>query len=296
MTRTDVSFTVDGEQCAAWLYLPEGETARFPAVVMAHGLGAVRTMRLDRIAESFCKAGYACLVFDYLRTGDSSGEPRQVVSVLSQGREWSAAVEFVRALAEVDPERVALWGTSMGGGHAIMHASSDPRIAAVLLHSPFTDGLRAAVQTPPAQAIGPLSYALRDGLRRLTRPAAPLMIPIASRDGETALIAEPDALAQLERLMPSGVDIVNELAARVILELPRFRPIRHIGRIKAPVFFAAGTRDAMVPPEAVRRAASRVGRAEVHEYDAGHFDMFDEARIDQLLADQVAFLKRHVPT
>lgn len=36
---------------------------------MAHGLGAVRGMRLDAYAERFCAAGYACLV---LTTGTSA--------------------------------------------------------------------------------------------------------------------------------------------------------------------------------------------------------------------------------
>jgi dienelactone hydrolase len=65
--RLDVRFPSAGVECSAWLYLPEGGPA--PVIVMAHGLGGVRGMRLDAYAERFCAAGYACLV---LTTGTSA--------------------------------------------------------------------------------------------------------------------------------------------------------------------------------------------------------------------------------
>lgn len=56
--------TPAAKRIAAWLYRPAGNGDP-PLLVMAHGLGAVRTMRLDAYAERFSAAGYACLVFDY---------------------------------------------------------------------------------------------------------------------------------------------------------------------------------------------------------------------------------------
>ncbi len=44
-------------------------------LVMAHGLGGVRQMRLDAFAERFSSAGYRCLVFDYRHFGASAGGP-----------------------------------------------------------------------------------------------------------------------------------------------------------------------------------------------------------------------------
>ncbi|BCI92043.1 hypothetical protein NIIDMKKI_72490 [Mycobacterium kansasii] len=55
--------------------LPSHRQRPVSLLVMAHGLGAVRTMRLDAYAQRFCAAGYACLVFDYRNFGDSEGSP-----------------------------------------------------------------------------------------------------------------------------------------------------------------------------------------------------------------------------
>ena len=50
-------------------------------IVMAHGLGGTRRMRLTAFAERFVAEGYACLVFDYRYFGDSEGQPRQLLDI-----------------------------------------------------------------------------------------------------------------------------------------------------------------------------------------------------------------------
>ena len=72
--RLDLAFPSGDTHCRAWLYLPEGSGAR-PALVMAHGLGGIREMRLDAYAGRFAAAGYACLVFDYRHFGASGAGP-----------------------------------------------------------------------------------------------------------------------------------------------------------------------------------------------------------------------------
>ncbi|MGH3967603.1 MAG: hypothetical protein ACRDTV_05660, partial [Mycobacterium sp.] len=47
--RSDVWFNSGYDRISAWLYRPEGG-GDAPLLVMAHGLGAVRTMRLDTYA------------------------------------------------------------------------------------------------------------------------------------------------------------------------------------------------------------------------------------------------------
>jgi dienelactone hydrolase len=72
MTQTDVVFSSDGVDCAAWLYQPDAEGPH-PVVVMAHGFSATRDQRLDAYAERFCTAGLGVLLFDYRHFGASGG-------------------------------------------------------------------------------------------------------------------------------------------------------------------------------------------------------------------------------
>lgn len=143
--RKDVEYTAGKQLCRAWLYLPQSG-APAPIVIMGHGLGGTREMRLDAFAERFCDAGYACLVFDYRHFGASEGQPRQLLDIDLQLEDWTAAVKFARALPTVDTSRVILWGTSFGGGHALVTAARDRNISAVISQCPFTDGMRPSLQ------------------------------------------------------------------------------------------------------------------------------------------------------
>ncbi len=119
--RRELHFTSGTDRCHAWIYMPPAaDTGRPPMIVMAHGLGAVKALRLGAFAERFRAAGYACLVFDYRHFGDSDGEPRELLSISRQRQDWRAAVAFARSLPDIDRDRIVLWGTSFGGGHAIV--------------------------------------------------------------------------------------------------------------------------------------------------------------------------------
>jgi fermentation-respiration switch protein FrsA (DUF1100 family) len=124
-----VWFTSGGERCHAWLYLPAATTTPPPVIVMAHGLGAVKTLRLDAFAERFAAAGYAALVFDYRYFGESEGQPRELISVRQQRQDWRAAVSFARTLPGVDGNRIVLWGTSPRPSCNAPSPTASPRYA-----------------------------------------------------------------------------------------------------------------------------------------------------------------------
>ncbi|MDO9352050.1 MAG: alpha/beta fold hydrolase [Solirubrobacteraceae bacterium] len=137
--REDVEFLSHGTRCSAWLYRPTSGEARPPLVVMGHGLGGTRDLRLAAYAERFAAAGFAALVFDYRYSGSSDGEPRQLVDVRRQLEDWHAVLAFARTL-EIDRDRIAIWGTSFGGGHVMRIGAEDQAVAAVVAQCPFTDG------------------------------------------------------------------------------------------------------------------------------------------------------------
>jgi len=180
--REDVQFISGDDWISAWLYRPSrsGDTGPAPLLVLGHGLGAVRTMRLDAYAERFVAAGYACLVFDYRNFGDSEGRPRQVLDVGMQLADWAAAVAYARTLDGIDQDRIALWGTSFGGGHVIASAARLPGIAAAVAQCPFTDGIASVrtIQNPLVTARITVR-AVRDAIgARLGKP--PIMVTTAA--------------------------------------------------------------------------------------------------------------------
>lgn len=291
--RLDVTFDSHGTECAAWLYVPAGGGPA-PVLVMAHGLGATRGMRLDAFAERFVAAGYACLVFDYRYFGDSAGSPRQLLSIKAQLQDWKAAVAYARTRPEVDPARVVLWGSSFSGGHVIVTAAGDPQLAAVIAQCPFTDGVASALTIDPITSSKITALAVRDLVgARLGR--APVMIPTAGPPGTAALMTAPDAQSGYLQLVPGGEAFTNEVAARVGVQIPLHRPGRLASKVASPILFCVCDADSVAPAKATLRHAAKAPRGEIKRYPDGHFDIYVGDGFERVLTDQLAFLAEHVP-
>lgn len=295
MQRRDVKFPAGGEHCAAWLYLPEGRRPA-PVIVMAHGLGGTRIMRLDAFAERFAAAGYACLVFDYRHFGDSEGQPRQLLDVRKQLADWRAAVAYARQCPQVDGGRVVLWGTSFSGGHVLAIAAADDRLAAVISQCPFTDGLASGLALHPVSSLRVTARALRDQVGAwLGR--APVTVALAGQRGEAALMTAPDVVAGYLGLLPPGAAerFPNYVAARFGLQIVRYFPGRQAARIRCPLLVCVCDSDSVAPAGPTLRHVQRAPSGEIRCYPDGHFDIYVGAAFERVVRDQLAFLGRHVP-
>jgi dienelactone hydrolase len=105
-------------------------------------------MGLHQYADRFAKAGLAAFAFDYRTFGGSDGEPRNWISPRRHLDDWRAALDYVTntlgGRGAIDAGRVGLWGTSYGGGHALVMAGERPgNISAVVAQVPFLDGKEA---------------------------------------------------------------------------------------------------------------------------------------------------------
>ncbi len=265
---------------------------------MAHGLGAVKALRLAAFAERFQAAGYACLVFDYRHFGESEGEPRELLSLDRQREDWRAAVAFARSLSEVDTERVVVWGTSFGGGHAIVTAADDEDIVAAIVQCPFTDGLASARQLSLGGNARLGLAAAKDHLARLAgRP--PVRVKVAARPGEVGLMDRPDVVEGSLRLLDaSGLseeDFRNDVPARVAFEIPLDAPGRRASEVRCPILFCVCDTDSVAPAKATLRHAAKASQGTVHRYPVGHFDIYVGDEFERVVADQLDFLAAHVP-
>lgn len=291
-TRQDIRFDSGETYCSAWLYLPVG-VEKPPIVVLGHGLGAVREMRLDAFSERFAAAGIATLAFTYRYFGDSGGRPRQLMSVKRQLADWDAALDFVKGCADVDGRRVAVWGSSFGGGHAITVASRHPELLAAISQCPFTDGLASAAALGVKGSLQVAPVLLRDfAAKLLGRP--PVMVPIAAAPGQPALMNAHDALPGYLALVPKGMVFVNHVAARVLPEIMAYRPGRSASKVKFPILFCVSTTDTVTPPEQTIALVRKAPHGETRLYSAGHFEFYMGEAFEELVKDQTRFLTKHL--
>ncbi len=301
-TDSEETFLSTGTACAARVYRPvtppSGVDVPRPVIVMGHGFGGVRALRLYAYAEHFVAAGYLVVVFDYRGFGESDGSPRQLLDVSMQLQDWRAALHFARELPGTDPERIVAWGTSFGGGHVISLAGRGERLAAIIAQVPHVSGPAAVRATGLLPVLRLVRPAVLDQVAAwLRRP--PVYVDAVGDRGTTAIMTSPDAVPGLARQVEaSGLvadDYPDYVAARIALTIGRYSPARHAGRVTCPALVQIAARDAVTPRRVAERAAAAMRQPTVHVYDCGHFDPYVPPHFDQVVSDQLAFLRAQVP-
>ncbi|KAL9936788.1 hypothetical protein V8E36_004023 [Tilletia maclaganii] len=292
--RQDVTFISGQDTCAAWLYPRPGpeRKEKTPALILGHGLGGVREMRLDAYAEEFQKAGYTVIVFDYRYFGGSGGQPRQLLSISAQLSDWAAAIRFTRSLDIVDPKKVGIFGSSFGGGHVLTMAVRDPTIACAIAQCPFTSGFASAFTVGWVMPLIALRAILDQIIGLFTRRI--IAIKLAGRTGEVALMNQPDVTqAYLELKRPTAR---NYVSARIALWLPLYYPGWAARKAKIPIFVGICGKDSVAPPGPTLRYAKAIPKGEYVVYDdVGHFTIYNGEPFKRAMRDYIEFLSRHLP-
>lgn len=266
--KKPVSFEVQGDTVRGDLYLP-ADAQRPPVVIMAHGFGGERRFRLPAFAEHFAQQGLAVLLFDYRGFGDSGGEPRGLVDAPRHLEDYAAAVAHARTLPEVDGTRVALWGTSYSGGHALVTAARLKDIAAVVAQVPHVDGVASALGYPKSLLPQATWLATRDVLAA-ARGRAPVRMPIVAESGVRCL-AEPDCYAGYTAMIPPGSEWQREVPARILFTIMAYRPIAEVKNITAPVLMVVSRSDSLIPFATSVKAAERIRDCRLEVIEGGHF-------------------------
>ncbi len=287
----DVRFPCSDATCAAWLYLPPA-VERPPVVVMAHGFAGTRDVALPDFAERFAAVGIAALVFDYRCFGASGGSPRQLVDPWQQLDDWRAALTFARARDDVDGSRAAVWGSSQGGGHALIIAAEDPEVRAVVAQAPLVDtGVEGeATFYGVGWAVRLLFTAWADLATSLVG-GDPVTIPALAPTGTFGMIVDDSAYAAFERLVTPGSTYRNAVAARSILTYDEYNPAATAGSIRVPMLLLASREDRFTPFSAVEALAQAAADARLVELEGDHFDVYWPPARDRAAEAAAGFLR-----
>ena len=186
----DVRFsTVDGLTLAGW-FVPPAPDSGGATIIYVHGFAGNRGEMLPQ-AALMTTQGYGALLIDLRNCGDSEGT--QTTLGFREPLDVAAAVEYLQTRPEVDADRIALVGVSLGAAASIRAAAVTPQVRGVVAESAFSS----------------LQDNVEEGVRRLVGlppfPFAPLVVFLAAR-----------ALGQnMNAVRP--VDDVGRIAPRALL-------------------------------------------------------------------------------
>jgi uncharacterized protein len=117
--------TADGRELSAW-YVP---SRNHTAVLLSHGSGGSRE-RLVAHIRMLARHGYGVLALDNPGNGESEGHSNGLGDNAQPGID--AALGWLARRPDVDPNRIAAFGTSLGGEVVLEAAAGDRRIRAVV--------------------------------------------------------------------------------------------------------------------------------------------------------------------
>ena len=249
-----IEYPSDGLTITGVMQVPAGE-GPFPVIILNHGFfsrGAYHSGDgTDRASAFLAGHGYITLASDYRSWGGSdvgssffySGLVIDVINLLNA----------ISSIEQADPERIGMWGHSMGGGVTIKALTIDSRIKAAVLYS--------TVSADQADVINRWGPGCFGDIAR-----GELIVGCNSSD----VIPEelPQSLQNAYRFAASDAPTLQEVS-----------PFYHLDYITAPIQIHYGTEDGKyfsgTPPEwsvKLAQALRDAGKqAELYQYDGeGH--------------------------
>jgi carboxymethylenebutenolidase len=133
ISQSELTFESGGKEIHLDTYLPETSAAPLPAVVALHGAGG-NVAGMERYASALAAQGFAVYVLHYFdRTGTESADKATILRnfPLWMKTLWDA-ISFVETQPQVDRERIALLGFSLGAYLSLANSAIDPRVNAVV--------------------------------------------------------------------------------------------------------------------------------------------------------------------
>jgi len=217
----EVVETSDGEKVILWHVPPRGDQ---PVVIYFHGNAEIIAMRADH-HRALLADGIGLIALSYRGYMGSTGTPTEPGLL----RDAEGAYQF--AAARYAPQRIVLWGHSLGTGVAVAVAAAHP-VGKLILEAPFTSTVDLASRLFP---FVPVRWLMLDQFRsdeRIAQVTAPLLflhgecdvvVPIRFGERLFALAHEPKRFVR----HPSGghddLDAfgASEEARRFIMEKAR---------------------------------------------------------------------------
>jgi dipeptidyl aminopeptidase/acylaminoacyl peptidase len=226
VVHQEVTIWSQGVRLAADVYKPKGltPTQKLPGILLVPGWGGSKENLKNNYGPHFAELGFIVLAFDYKSWGQSDGpivptealsqsqeaakldinvtHIRKVVEPFSMLADVRAALHYLGGEPQVMPNNLGIWGTSLGGGLAMVMAASDDRIKVLV------------------DQMGPVNY-----VHNLRKMPAAMARKIETLTARGILPAYPDATMAKNPALKGYPDWAA---------MKRFNPMNYVDQLNVP--------------------------------------------------------------
>ncbi|MBB2975082.1 hypothetical protein FHX49_000623 [Microbacterium endophyticum] len=273
MNTREIEIDLQGVVLRGKLFTPEGDGPH-PAVILQGGLGGPADSFLPMVGP-FVEAGLTTLVYDHRYTGASDGEPRQLFDPWQQCRDLRHVLTWFRMQPEVDRDRIALWGISIGGANTLFVAALDRRVAAAVALIPPVSGISAR-NLQPADTLAALDARIpadREA-QLLGEPAETMRLHGVPAPGDPVMFSDEEGLDFVEQMLKEVPTFRNAITLSTLDYLYEMEVTAYAERIATPLLMVLASEDYVAPVEEAREMFSRVPEPkELIEYPGQHYEI-----------------------
>lgn len=286
----NVEFYSDGRSLKGNIYYPENFNIEscYPTVVLCHGFAGVKELLLPNFAQKFAHEGFIALTFDYRGFGQSEGD-RGVIIPQEQIRDIRNAITYISSLEEVDSQRIALWGTSLGGANALTVAALDKRIKSLSVQITFGNGERNNCSTLTTDEKSKLDIMLNKAWTNSVTKNRTMMLPLKKilSDKQSVQFFD-DNIEAFPEALKARIPLTTNLL------INEFKPEEYFNKIDIPVLVVGATQDIVNNPDESREIYNGLPGVdkELLMVDATHYDIYCGKNLETVSNAQVKLFKR----
>jgi dipeptidyl aminopeptidase/acylaminoacyl peptidase len=290
-----VTFYSQGVKLTGDLFVPPDLTKgqKRAAVVLCHGYTGIRNLYLPDIARILSDAGYVVLTFDYKGWGDSEGSKSRLAPY-SRVADVQVALTLASVQPEVDPHRLAIFGTSYGGATVVWVAAIDERVKCAVSVVGVGNGARwmRSVRRPD-EYFDLLERSAADRVKRMQSGKSEFVArnEILLPDRESAELS-----LKARRNVPGAV---TEIPLEYVDETLSFNPEWVVDKIAPrPVLFITTDNDRLVPPEESEALYARAKEPKKLLVLKGysHYEVYTGEALAEVMDATLAWLRQYLPS
>lgn len=258
-----------------------------PVIILCHGFCGIQQILLPAFAQAFANAGFCAVTFDYRGFGASEGVPGRLVPA-AQVEDVLSVIEWVRRQPQFDAERIGLWGTSLGGCHAISAAAGNPDVKCVVSQLPFADGESLITGEMGDDEKLKFLSSLETMQQKKEATGRELFVPIPK------IMSDSDSRVFFNKNKDDFPQLNVKIPYLTVREMLNYKPINAAARVTQPTLIVAAELDEVNPPsQAVDLYGSLAGDKAFYLVDqARHYDVYEGDMFSAVVGRQIEWFRQ----
>jgi len=291
-----ISYYSDGLKLSGILSIPDSSKGkRVPGVLLVPGFMSTADAFFPGFAEELKAAGFAALTMDFRGFGQSEGVPGEVIPYL-QIYDASNAISYLQSRPEVDPDKIAILGVSLGGGEVAYIAARDRRVKAVASMVLVGEGERRMRRFRTEQQWETLMQKVReDRINRAVTGKSKDFHGFLNEGTDSVLIMPPDLSHSLKEAEQVEKEKGNKTTLATVDGWLDYKPEEIIDKVSpTPILFVQAEKDVLEADDAdiLYRKAKEPKKLFTMK-DAVHFDVYGK-RTDEAMKPVLEWFKQYL--